>query len=96
MYLEVGAFLSGEDGLVREIGYEERILSLLEGKGRRLSQDGEYYLDLSLLVDPQDIAVLGHAVHFLLDDDGTGQLVGIGGDGPALLQPLPVHAHSNL
>lgn len=96
VYLEVGAFLPGEDGLVCKIGYEEDILALLEGEGGRLSEDGEDNLHLPLLAHPQDIPVLRHAVHLLLDYDGTCQLVAVTTDGPTLLQVLSVHTHSKL
>lgn len=58
VYLEVGAFLPREDGLMGEIGYEEDVLALLESERGGLSEDGEDYLNLPLLVHPQDVAVL--------------------------------------
>lgn len=90
MYLKVGVLLPREDGLVREVRNKEHVLALLKGERGRLAEDGEHDLHLSLLVQPQDIPVLGHAVDLLLDYDWTGQLVAVGREGSALLQVLLV------
>ena len=90
MDLKVGVFLPGEDGLVREVRNQKHVFPLLEGQGGRLTEDSEDNLHLSLFVQPQDIAIFSHAVDLLPNDDWTGQLIGVGSEGLALLQVLLV------
>lgn len=71
MYLKIGVFLPRKDGLMREVRNQKHVFPFLEGKGRRLPENGEHDLHLSLFVEPQNIAIFSHAVDLLLNDDRT-------------------------
>ena len=95
--LKISAFFSGKDGLMRKVANQKHILALFEGQRWGLSQNREYYLNLSLLADAQNVSIFSHAVYFVLDDDRACEFVAVGCNGPALLQVFLVHeAHLTL
>ena len=86
MNLHVGAFLSGEQRLMCKVGDEEGALAIFVGEWRRLPEDGENNLSLSVFVYFDYISIFRNTEYFILDYNGGGQFVAVLGNDLAFLQ----------
>lgn len=61
-----------ENRLVCEIRDEERIFGFFEGKGRGVSQDGEYDFEISFFIEFENFAIFRYAVDLFVNAEGRG------------------------
>ena len=85
MNLHIGAFLSGEQRLMCEVGDEEGAFSIFVGEWRWLPEDGKNNLSLPIFVNFDDISIFRNTEDFILNDYRWGQFIAVLGNDLAFL-----------